>query len=65
MISAETLIAEQQQFFEELRYNKDRFRDFLHTMVHHYRQPVDRQVQIFFLNYSTSKGSGLSIPCHN
>ena len=48
MISAETLIAEQQQFFEELRYNKDRFRDFLHTMVHHYRQPVDRQVQIFF-----------------
>ena len=48
MVSAESLIAEQQQFFEELRYNKDRFRDFLHTMVHHYRQPVDRQVQIFF-----------------
>lgn len=48
MLTVDSLRTEQQQFFEDLRYNKNRFRDFLHTMVYHYRQPLDRQVQLFF-----------------
>ena len=48
MITAHRLIDEQERFFKELRYNKDRFRDFLGTMAAHYRQPVHRQVALFF-----------------
>ena len=48
MITAHRLIDEQERFFKELRYNKDRFRDFLGTMAAHYRQPIHRQVALFF-----------------
>lgn len=48
MVTAEALIDERERFFQELRNNKTRFRDFLGAMAAHYRQPIARQVAIFF-----------------
>lgn len=48
MVTAEALIDERERFFQELRNNKTRFRDFLGAMAAHYRQPITRQVAIFF-----------------
>lgn len=48
MVTAEALIDERERFFQELRNNKTRFRDFLGAMAAHYWQPIARQVAIFF-----------------
>ena len=48
MVTANTLIDERNRFLSELRNNKNRFRDFLGAMAAHYRQPIGRQIALFF-----------------
>ena len=48
MVTANTLIDERDRFLSELRNNKNRFRDFLGAMAAHYRQPIGRQIALFF-----------------
>ena len=40
MVTVHTLIDEKERFLNELRHNKNRFRDFLGSMAAHYRQPI-------------------------
>ena len=56
MVTAEALIDERERFFQELRNNKTRFRDFLGAMAAHYRQPITRQVAIFFHAPAAGRG---------
>ena len=48
MVTVHTLIDEKERFLNELRHNKNRFRDFLGSMAAHYRQPIERQIALFF-----------------
>ena len=48
MVTANTLIEERERFLRELRFNKTRFVDFLGAMAPHYKQPLARQIGIFF-----------------
>lgn len=48
MVTVRTLIDEQERFLNELRHHKNRFRDFLGSMAAHYRQPIERQIALFF-----------------
>ena len=48
MVTVRTLIDEKERFLNELRHNKNRFRDFLGAMAAHYRQPIGRQIALFF-----------------
>ena len=48
MITANMLIEERERFFRELRFNKTRFIDFLGAMAPHYKQPLARQIGLFF-----------------
>lgn len=48
MVTANTLIEERERFLRELRFNKTRLVDFLGAMAPHYKQPLARQIGIFF-----------------
>lgn len=47
-VTPHTLAREREGLMRELRFNRTRFIDFLGTMARHYRQPLDRQISIFF-----------------
>ena len=48
MTSIHTLIEERDRFYADLRFNKNRFIDFLGAMAKHYRHPIPAQVGLFF-----------------
>lgn len=48
MITRNALLAEQEQFFTEIRYNKGRYIDFLDTMARFHKYPLRQQISLFF-----------------
>ena len=48
MTSTHTLLEERDRFYSDLRFNKNRFIDFLGAMAKHYRHPIHTQIGLFF-----------------
>lgn len=48
MITRNALLAEQEQFFSEIQYNKGRYIDFLDTMARFHKYPLRQQISLYF-----------------
>lgn len=55
MTTVHRLSEERSRFFSDLRYNKNRFIDFLGAMAKHYRHPISTQVGLFFHGNAASE----------
>ena len=60
MTSVHTLIEERDRFYSDLRFNKNRFIDFLGAMAKHYRHPIHTQIGLFF--HGSAAGAAYASP---
>ena len=60
MTSIHTLIEERDRFYADLRFNKNRFIDFLGAMAKHYRHPIHTQIGLFF--HGSAAGAAYASP---